>query len=61
MNVLVVILVLVIIGVIMWYVNAKVPMQPAIKTILNIVVVILVIIYLLRAFGVWDDVASARL
>ena len=42
---------MVIVGVILWLVNAYVPMDKKIKTILNIVVVILVILWLLRAFG----------
>ena len=46
------ILTLVIVGVLLWAVNTYIPMDAKIKQILNIVVVILVVLWLLRAFGV---------
>lgn len=52
MSVLSLILTLVIIGVVLWAVNRYIPMDHKIKSILNIVVVILVVIWLLRLFGV---------
>ena len=52
MSVLSLILTLVVIGVVLWAVNRYIPMDHKIKSILNIVVVILVIIWLLRLFGV---------
>jgi hypothetical protein len=42
---------LVVIGVILWLVNNYLPMDGKIKSILNIVVVIAVIIWLLRSTG----------
>lgn len=45
------ILLLVIVGGVLWLINAYVPMQPPFKTILNIVVIIIVIIWLLQALG----------
>lgn len=42
---------LVIVGVILWLVNAYVPMDGKIKKILNVVVVIVVIVYLAYSFG----------
>lgn len=47
-NVLIALLVL---GVILWLVNAFIPMDAKIKQIMNIVVVIAVIIWLLKVFG----------
>ena len=41
-----------IVGVLLWAVNAYVPMAPAIKKIFNIVVVLGLVIWLLWAFGV---------
>jgi hypothetical protein len=41
------ILVLVLIGVLLWFVNAYVPMEARIKSILNAVVIIAVVIWLL--------------
>lgn len=42
---------IVIIGVVMWLINTYIPMPPAIKSILNILVVILLIVYILQFFG----------
>ena len=46
------ILTLVLVGVLLWAVNTYIPMDGKIKQILNVVVVILVILWLLRVFGV---------
>jgi len=46
------IIVLVVVGVILWLINAYIPMERTIKKILNVVVIIAVILWLLSAFGV---------
>jgi hypothetical protein len=46
------IITLAIVGVILWAINAYLPMDAKIKQILNIVVVIVVILWLLQVFGV---------
>ena len=51
MPLLTVLLVLIVAGVLLWLVNRYIPMDRTIKTILNAVVVIIVIIWLLKAFG----------
>lgn len=51
-----VIIVLIIVGVLLWLVNNYIPMDAKIKSILNVVVVILVILWLLRAFGLLSGV-----
>jgi hypothetical protein len=56
MSLITVIVVLVIVGVILWLVNAYIPMDRKIKTILNVVVVILVILWLLRGFGLLSGI-----
>jgi hypothetical protein len=56
MSLITVIIVLVVVGVILWLVNAYIPMDRKIKTILNVVVVILVILWLLRAFGLLSGI-----
>lgn len=58
MPILPIILTIVIVGVLMWAINAYIPMAPKIKQLLNIVVVILLIIWLFRLFGVWDYLAG---
>jgi hypothetical protein len=37
---------LVIVGVVLWLVNTYVPMQPQVKTIMNVVVIVLLILWL---------------
>ena len=48
------IVVFVIVGVIMWLINTYVPMQQPIKTVLNIVVVLLLCLWLLQLVGIGD-------
>jgi len=55
-----VLLVLIVIGVLLWLVNTYIPMDSKIKSIFNIVVVILVIIWLLKAFGVFNDLMNVH-
>jgi hypothetical protein len=43
---------LIVVGVLLWLINAYIPMDAKIKKILNIVVVICVVIWLLSVFGV---------
>lgn len=42
---------LIIVGVALWAINTYIPMDQKIKTILNVVVVILVVLWLLQGFG----------
>ena len=46
------IIVLIVVGVLLWLVNNKIPMDGTIKSIINIVVIIAVIVWLLRIFGI---------
>jgi hypothetical protein len=48
--------ILIVIGVLLWLVNAYIPMDKKIKTILNVVVIIVVVIWLLKLFGIFDNV-----
>ena len=43
---------LIIVGVTLWLINTYIPMDAKIKKILNIAVVIVVILWLLQAFGI---------
>lgn len=47
MPILTLILVIVIVGVVLWAVNAYIPMAPPVKNILNIVVILLLVIWLI--------------
>lgn len=48
-----VVIVLILIGLALWLINAYIPMDAKIKTILNVVIVLAVILWLLRVFGLW--------
>ena len=44
--------VLIVVGFLLWLVNRFIPMAGSIKTILNIVVIIVVVLWLLNLFGI---------
>lgn len=58
MPLLSIVLVLIVVGVLLWLVNAYIPMASSIKKILNVVVIIAVIIWLLKVFGVLDSLSA---
>ena len=53
MPILTVLIVLIVAGVILYLVNNYIPMDGKIKNILNVVVVLVVIVWLLKIFGVF--------
>jgi hypothetical protein len=53
--------ILVVVGVLLWLVNRYIPMQSSIKSILNGVVVIAVVLWLLSAFGVLHSISRMRI
>jgi hypothetical protein len=55
-----IVLVLIVVGVVLGLINAYIPMAGSIKTILNVVVVVAVIIWLLQAVGIWGRVTNYR-
>ena len=61
MSVLQLLITLVVAGVVLWLVNNYIPMDGKIKKILNAVVVIFVLLWLLRMFGVWDSISNMRI
>jgi hypothetical protein len=60
MPLLTIVIVLIIAGVLLWLINTYIPMDRKIKNILNIVVVIAIVIWLLKAFGLLDSMANIR-
>lgn len=56
-----VIIVLIVVGVLLWLVNNYIPMDSKIKSILNGVVVIFVVIWLLQAFGLIGSLKSLHI
>ncbi len=52
MDLITVVVTLIVVGVVLWANNRFIPMDSKIKSILNIVVVIVVVIWLLQGYGV---------
>ena len=52
MDIITIILVIVVVGVLLWLINAYIPMQSTVKSILNAIVIILLVLWLLDAFGI---------
>lgn len=52
MSLLHIILALVIVGLILWLINNYIPMDPKIKRAINIIVIVVLAIWLLKALGV---------
>jgi hypothetical protein len=55
------VVVLIIVGVALYLVNRYIPMASSIKTILNVLVVVMVCVWLLQAVGLWGSVTSFKL
>ncbi len=60
MPLLSIIVTLVVCGVILWLINSYIPMQPGIKKLLNIAVVVILVLWLLNAFGLLGALSSVR-
>jgi len=56
MSIINVVIILIVVGLLLYLVNRFIPMDYKIKQILNIVVVIAVIIWLLKAFGLLSGI-----
>ena len=54
------IIVLVVFGVILWAINTYIPMDGNIKKILNVVVILVVILFVLSAFGLLGSMQGIR-
>jgi hypothetical protein len=55
------VIVLIVIGVGLWLINTYIPMASSIKTILNVVVVVAVVIWVLQSVGMWGRITSYKL
>lgn len=60
MNLLTIIIVIVVIGLVMWAINTYIPMQPGIKKILNIAVIVILIIWILKILGAFTYLSGLR-
>jgi hypothetical protein len=54
------VIVLIIVGVGLYLINRYIPMASAIKSILNVVVVVAVCVWLLQATGMWGSVTNFK-
>jgi hypothetical protein len=61
MSLISVVIMLIVVGVALYLINQFIPMDSKIKSILNIVVVIVVLLWLLSAFGVFDSSHTMRI
>ncbi len=55
-----IVLVLIIIGMAMWLINRYIPMSSGINRILNAVVIICTAIWVLKAFGLWNQIVNYK-
>jgi hypothetical protein len=56
---LTVLITLVVVGFALWLIN-RIPMQSTIRTIVNSIVVVIVVIWLFKVFGLWAYLANMR-
>ena len=58
MSLINVVISLIVVGVLLYLVNRYIPMAASIKSILNAVVIIAVVIWLLKVFGLWGYITN---
>lgn len=60
MDVLTILITLVVAGFALWLIN-RIPMQSTIKSIVNGIVVVVIIIWLFKVFGLWAYLSNLRI
>ena len=60
MSILSVIIVIVVVGFLLWLINRFIPMQPTVRSILNGLVIILLVIWQLDIFGIINVLRGTR-
>lgn len=61
MSLISIVVVLIVVGFLLWIINNYIPMAGSIKTILNAVVVIVVVLWVLSALGIIPNIGNFRL
>ncbi|MFZ0676776.1 Thivi_2564 family membrane protein [Candidatus Binatus sp.] len=56
-----IVVILVVIGLVMWLINTYIPMAGAIKSLLNIVVFVVVLIWVLQTFGLIGAILGLKI
>ena len=59
MSIITIVITLVVVGFVLWLIN-YIPMQATIKKIVNVMVVIFVLVWLSKIFGLWAYLANIR-
>jgi hypothetical protein len=54
------VVILIVVGVGLYLINRYIPMASSIKTILNVLVVVVVCVWVLQAIGLWGNISSFR-
>ncbi len=60
MSLLTLIIAIVVVGIVLWAINSFVPMQGSVKKLLNIVVILILVVWLLNAFGLIDALSTVH-
>lgn len=60
MSLLTLLIAIVAVGVVLWAINQFVPMDGKIKMILNVIVVLILVVWALEAFGLLDALSTVR-
>jgi len=56
-----IVVVLVVVGLLMWLINNYIPMAASMKSLLNVVVFIVVVVWLLQGFGLIGNIPGVRI
>lgn len=56
-----IVVILVVVGLVMWLINTYIPMAGAIKSLLNIVVFVVLLIWILQVFGLIGQIPGLRI
>jgi hypothetical protein len=56
-----IVVILVVVGLVMWLINTYIPMAGPIKSLLNIVVFVVVLIWLLQTFGLIGPIPGLKM
>lgn len=56
-----IVVILVVVGLVMWLINTYIPMAGAIKSLLNIVVFVVVLVWVLQTFGLVGAIPGLKM
>ncbi len=56
-----IVVILVVVGLVMWLINTYIPMAAPIKSLLNIVVFVVILIWLLQTFGLIGPIPGLKI